>query len=138
MKLHSPVYFLILPIFALANTTIIFPENFTTTLTNSLSIGIFIGLFLGKPLGIFIFSFLAVKTKIAALPEHTNFKQMIGAGILCGIGFTMSIFIAALAFKEIEFQNTAKIAVLIASFVSIIFGIIWLRAFSKPVSETET
>lgn len=137
LKLHSPVYFLILPIFALANTAIIFPENFTTTLTNSLSIGIFIGLFLGKPLGIFIFSFLAVKTKIAALPEHTNFKQMIGAGILCGIGFTMSIFIAALAFKEIEFQNTAKIAVLIASFVSIIFGIIWLRAFSKPVSETE-
>ncbi|MNH35895.1 Na(+)/H(+) antiporter NhaA [compost metagenome] len=79
---------------------------------------------LGKPLGIAGFSFLAVKTKIASLPANAGFKKVIGIGFLGGIGFTMSIFISILAFKEIEIQTFSKIAVLTGSMLSGLLGYI--------------
>lgn len=131
MKLHTPVYFFILPLFALANTAITLPKDIFILLTENLSWGIIIGLVIGKPLGICFISRLMIKLNIAQMPNNSNWMQMIGAGILCGIGFTMSIFIATLAYKNIEYQNAAKIAILIASLIAIILGFIWLRLFSK-------
>lgn len=131
IKLHTPVYFFILPIFALANTAIIIPDNFLNLLNTSLSWGVIIGLVIGKPLGIFLASIISIKLKIAQLPAKTNFIQIIGAGILCGIGFTMSIFISTLAFTEVEEQNIAKIAVLLASSIAIILSFVWFQLFTK-------
>jgi len=131
LKLHVPVYFLIMPIFALANTAIIFPDNGLQSLTGTLSWGIIIGLLIGKPLGICLASLILTKTKIAELPTATNWHQMIGAGILAGIGFTMSIFIATLAFTSTTEQDIAKIAVLSASTIAMIIGGLWLKTGGK-------
>jgi len=126
-QLHHPVNFIIIPIFALANTAIIFPENAGAALTSSLSWGIILGLVLGKPIGIFLASYLLVQKKKAELPEGVSWMQLTGAGFLAGIGFTMSIFIAMLAFSQPAVQDIAKVAVLVASLVAIICSIIWLR-----------
>ncbi|HEX2846809.1 MAG TPA: Na+/H+ antiporter NhaA [Chitinophagaceae bacterium] len=126
-QLHHPVNFIIIPVFALANTAIIFPENAGAALTSSLSWGIILGLVLGKPLGIFLASYLLVQKKKAELPEGVSWMQLTGAGFLAGIGFTMSIFIAMLAFSQPAVQDIAKVAVLVASLVAIICSIIWLR-----------
>jgi len=126
-QLHHPVNFIIIPFFALANTAIIFPENAGAALTSSLSWGIILGLVLGKPIGIFLASYLLVQKKKAELPEGVSWMQLTGAGFLAGIGFTMSIFIAMLAFSQPAVQDIAKVAVLVASLVAIICSIIWLR-----------
>jgi NhaA family Na+:H+ antiporter len=126
-KLHHIVNFGIIPIFALANTAIIFPENTGAALTSSLSWGIILGLLVGKPIGIFLASYVLVKNKKAELPEGVSWMQLIGAGLLAGIGFTMSIFIAMLAFTQPAVQDIAKVAVLVASLVAIIAAIVWLR-----------
>lgn len=131
LKLHATVYFFIMPLFALANTAIAFPQNIVQNLTSSLSIGIFIALVVGKPLGIFTACYVLVKNKWAQLPTKTNWQQLIGASILAGIGFTMSIFIATLAFKEKENQDTAKIAILFASISAMVVGFIWLKVATK-------
>jgi NhaA family Na+:H+ antiporter len=137
-KFHTPVYFIIMPIFALANTAILIPENSLTALNSSLSWGIIAGLCLGKPVGITIAAYLLVSRKLASLPTNTNWQQMIGGGLLAGIGFTMSIFISTLAFKDAEHQDIAKISVLIASLIAMLSGFIWLRYMSKPsVTEAE-
>lgn len=125
-QLHHPVNFIIIPVFALANTAIIFPENAGAALTSSLSWGIILGLVLGKPIGIFLASYLLVQKKKAELPEGVSWMQLTGAGFLAGIGFTMSIFIAMLAFSQPAVQDIAKVAVLVASLVAIICSIIWL------------
>ncbi len=122
-KLHFPVSFLIMPIFALANTNITFTNEMISGLTNTLGIGIILGLVLGKLLGINLFSLLAIKLKLSTLPQNSSWKQMIGVSLLAAIGFTMSIFIALLSFKdEIEIQNEAKFAILIASFIAAVSG----------------
>ena len=130
IKLHKPVYFAIMPLFALANTAIIFPSDMGTALTSNLSWGIMVGLFIGKPLGICTTCYLLIKTGSAALPSHVNWRQLAGAGMLAGIGFTMSIFIATLAFSEPAQQDTAKIAVLLVSALSMIAGYLWLKTSS--------
>ncbi|MDE3235863.1 MAG: Na+/H+ antiporter NhaA [Bacteroidota bacterium] len=127
LKLHVPVYFFIIPLFALANTAIILPPHFTEALTGSMCWGIIVGLLVGKPLGICGISYLFTQKKWASLPNGVSWKQMIGAGILAGIGFTMSIFIATLAYDTIDKENTAKISVLIASAVSMFLGSVWIR-----------
>ena len=139
-KLHSiehlinkPVNLIIIPIFALANTAIILPANLVSSTNNTLSWGIIAGLLIGKPLGIFLFCYFTVKLKLGKLPNLTTWRHIIGAGLLAGIGFTMSIFIATLAFDDLSSINISKIAVLIGSFLSIIFGALWLRFISKPV-----
>lgn len=127
LKLHTPVYFIIMPLFALANTAIVLPHNLTASINNTLSWGIILGLVVGKPLGIFSASFVLIKLQIAQLPAATNWYQLLGVSILAGIGFTMSIFIAILAFKTNEAVNISKISVLIASLLAMIIGYIWLQ-----------
>lgn len=133
LKLHAPVYFIIMPIFALANTAIEFPTNMLQSLSGTLSWGIIIGLFVGKPAGICLGSFILIKTKLAELPTDTNWHQILGAGMLAGIGFTMSIFIATLAFTSVVEQDIAKISVLLASFIAMLIGYLWLKTGTKKV-----
>jgi NhaA family Na+:H+ antiporter len=133
--LHKPVAFFILPLFALANTCITIPDDWRIGLTHPNSIGIFAGLIIGKPLGIFLFSFIAVSIGVCTLPYDVKWKQIIGLGFLGGIGFTMSIFITLLAFDNAEFITQSKIAILLASLVAGVFGFLWLSitlAKSKP------
>jgi len=125
--LHKPVAFFILPLFALANTCMTIDSGWQTGLTHKNSMGIFAGLIVGKPLGIFLFSFLAVSLRLCALPQGLKWKQVIGIGFLGGIGFTMSIFITLLAFDNSELITQSKIAILITSAVAGIIGYTWLR-----------
>jgi NhaA family Na+:H+ antiporter len=127
--LHQPVAFLILPLFAIANTCIAINTDWHEGLSHANSLGIILGLVVGKPLGIWLFSFFAVSIGICSLPKDLKWKNILGAGMLGGIGFTMSIFITLLAFKEDgeEVITYSKIAILIASFLSGIFGYLWLN-----------
>lgn len=125
--LHKPVAFLILPLFALANTCIVINSNWYEGLGHSNSIGILAGLIAGKPTGIFLFSFVAVSLGLCALPQDLKWKQILGVGFLAGIGFTMSIFITLLAFDNTELITQSKIAILIGSLVSGVIGFFWLR-----------
>lgn len=131
-QLHFPVSFLIMPMFALTNTNITFTGEMVSGITSTLGIGIILGLVAGKLLGINLFSLLAIKLKLSSLPHNSSWKQMIGVGLLAGIGFTMSIFIALLSFKnETEIQNEAKFAILIASFIAAVAGYLILSTSSK-------
>ncbi len=125
--LHDPVNFVILPIFALANTAIILPDTYGHIFTSPVHHGIVTGLVLGKPLGIALFSWLAVKFGIAALPGNMRWKEVIGMGMVAGIGFTISIFMSTLAFKIPEIQTTAKVATIVASLAAGIAGFVYLR-----------
>jgi Na+:H+ antiporter, NhaA family len=120
--LHKPVAFMIMPLFALANTGITLSGRWIEGLTTSNSIGVFSGLFVGKPLGIFASSFLAVKTGLSQLPGDLSWKHIIGAGFLGGIGFTMSIFITLLAFSDPQIVQTTKISILLSSLFAGITG----------------
>jgi NhaA family Na+:H+ antiporter len=125
-RLHVPVNFIILPVFALANTAIAIPADFTEAFGSSLNYGIIAGLFLGKPLGILLACWCLTRLKWGRLPEGVNWMQMAGIGILAGIGFTMSIFISMLAFTDQSMQDMAKVGVLIASLLAMITGYLWL------------
>lgn len=137
-KLHIPVSFLIMPIFALTNTNITFSNDMVSGITSTLGLGIICGLILGKLIGINLFSLIAIKLKLSSLPQNSNWTQMIGVGLLAGIGFTMSIFIALLSFKDdIHIQDEAKFAILIASFLAAILGFVILSMSSKSNMEPE-
>ncbi len=129
--LANPVNFIIIPLFALVNTNITIHGEMVSGLTTPLGLGIILGLFFGKTIGIFLTSWLCVKSKIANLPELASWKHMIGVGMLGGIGFTMSIFISMLSFKDPVFIEEAKFAVLIGSLISGFLGYLWLSALSK-------
>ncbi|MDI9365720.1 MAG: Na+/H+ antiporter NhaA [Flavobacterium sp.] len=131
-KLFYPVNFVIMPLFALANTAIVLPVNMNFVVTSTISFGVIAGLVIGKPLGIFTFAYLAAKFKIAAVPATTTWKQVLGVGLLGGIGFTMSIFTAALAYETHNLQIIAKVAVIIASILSGILGysLLWFSTQS--------
>lgn len=136
--LHKPVAFIILPLFALANTGIVIGSDWFSGLTESGSLGIIAGLVVGKPLGIVIFSSLAVWLGLAVLPEELKWKNIIGVGFLGGIGFTMSIFITLLAFDDSAFIDSSKIAILVASFTAAIIGFSLLKlTLSKTITESE-
>jgi NhaA family Na+:H+ antiporter len=131
--LHKPVAFLILPIFALANTAIVIGADWAGNLTSSNSLGIMGGLFFGKPMGIFLLSFIVVAVGLCKLPLDLNWKHVFGAGLLGGIGFTMSIFITNLAFVGNDgLIDSSKIAILLASLIAGITGFIWLKLFGQP------
>ena len=135
--LHKPVAFFILPLFAIANTGIAIGSDWHEGLNHPNTIGIILGLVVGKPLGIWLFSFLAVSLGICTLPRDLKWSTIIGAGMLGGIGFTMSIFITLLAFKNDgeEVITYSKIAILIASFISGTLGYLWLNMNLKPAKE---
>ncbi len=130
--LHPWVSFIIMPLFAFANAGVAISNNFLTELTNPISVGIIIGLFFGKQLGIFIFTWLSVKFNIASVPFGVSWKQIYAAGILAGIGFTMSLFIANLAFVYEDLLNISKVGILSASLLSGLLGFIILRGTLKP------
>lgn len=125
--IHIPVYFIILPAFALANTNLVLPEHPLQALSGPLSTGIMAGLVIGKPLGISLSCYFLVSRKWAQLPSGVNWYKLIGAGILAGIGFTMSIFISALAFSGGPVEDMAKISVLVASLLAMLIGYCWLK-----------
>ena len=133
--LHKPVAFVILPIFALANTGILIGADWMQSLISANSIGIMAGLFLGKPLGVTLLCFIAVAGGICRLPPDLKWGHILGAGVLGGIGFTMSIFITNLAFAEdAQIINASKMAILLSSLMAGICGFLWL----KLVTNTET
>ena len=129
--LHKPVAFLILPIFALANTAIIISGDITQTLTENYSIGIALGLIVGKPLGIFLITFLAVSIRLCKLPDDLTWKHIFGVGLLGGIGFTMSIFITLLAFDNETIINNAKLVILLSSLIAGLLGFFVLKLTLK-------
>ncbi len=124
--LHKPVAFIILPIFALANTCIVIESGWVEGLETTNSLGIFAGLVLGKPIGITLFTFLAVLIGVSKLPSGVDIKQIIGVGFLGGIGFTMSIFVTLLAFNDAYIISESKITILLSSLTAAIIGLIWL------------
>lgn len=125
--LHYPVPFVILPLFALANTAIIIDDNWLESLTLPASQGIGLGLLLGKPFGIFLFTWFAIRLNIAEKPAGVSWHQLFGVGILGGIGFTMSIFVTLLAFDSLTMINHGKFAILIASLTAGLIGFVWLH-----------
>ena len=137
-KLHTPVNYFIMPLFALANTNIKFHNGMVDGLFTNFGYGIILGLALGKVIGINLFSFIAIKLKLSDLPNNSKWSQMLGAGLLAGIGFTMSIFIALLSYKgELEIQEEAKFAILVASAISGFMGYFLLKAISNKHNSLE-
>jgi NhaA family Na+:H+ antiporter len=134
--LHKPVAFLILPVFALANTGIVIGAGWTGDLMSANSLGILLGLVVGKPVGIFLFSFGAVLLGIYRLPLDLAWRHILGAGLLGGIGFTMSIFITNLAYTgQAELINASKMAILSGSLVAGLIGFTWLKFFGAPLAS---
>jgi NhaA family Na+:H+ antiporter len=130
--LVKPVNFLIIPLFALANTNITFESGMAEGLASGLGLGIMVGLLAGKPIGIMLVSWISIRLRICNLPNKATWKHITGVGLLGGIGFTMSIFIALLSFSEEFLVAEAKFAVLAASLASGFFGYFLLRAGSTP------
>jgi NhaA family Na+:H+ antiporter len=128
--LHPWVSFAIMPIFALANAGVSFSGGLVQTLLDPIAMGVVAGLLLGKPLGIGLASWLAVKAGFASLPARVNWHQIHGAAWLAGIGFTMSLFIAGLAFSDASMLSTSKIGVLAASVLAATIGCFLLWNFS--------
>ncbi|MBD8529308.1 MULTISPECIES: Na+/H+ antiporter NhaA [unclassified Massilia] len=134
--LHKPVAFLILPVFALANTGILVGSGWEQELLSANSLGILLGLVAGKPVGILLFSFAAVAIGVCRLPLDLAWRHVLGAGLLGGIGFTMSIFITNLAFTgQADVINAAKMAILVASFTAGVLGFAWLKLAGKPLAS---
>jgi Na+:H+ antiporter, NhaA family len=130
--LHKPVAFLVLPVFALANTAIVVGVDGMHQLLSANSLGIAAGLLVGKPLGITLACFAVVALGICRLPPHVTWRHMVGAGVLGGIGFTMSIFIANLAFADQAVViNASKLAILLASLLAGLLGFVWFRLISE-------
>ena len=129
--LHKPVAFIILPLFALANTCIALKSGFQSSLIHGNSLGIIFGLVIGKPLGIWLFSYSSVALGLCVLPNDLKWKNILGAGFLGGIGFTMSIFITLLAFDNDTTINDSKIAILLASLIAGTIGFIVLKLTLK-------
>lgn len=135
--LHKPAAFLILPLFALANTGVTINAGWMQQVVSLNSLGILIGLVVGKPLGIVLSCFVAVRFKVCRLPLDLEWRHIVGAGLLGGIGFTMSIFIANLAFPgQLGYVTSSKMAVFIASLSAGAVGYLWLRVARQRSSTT--
>jgi NhaA family Na+:H+ antiporter len=132
--LHPWVAFVIMPVFALANAGVPLGTGVSSAAGSSVGLGVALGLVIGKPVGIVLSTWAAVKLGIGQLPEGTSYRQIVGAGFLAGIGFTMSLFIANLAFKDGGMLQLAKYGILGGSLVSGIVGFLMLRAAGKPVA----
>ncbi len=133
--LHKPVALLIVPIFGFANAGVSFAGMGLASLAQPVPMGVALGLFLGKQLGVFGFAWLAIKAGVASPPRHATFTQLYGIALLCGIGFTMSLFIGALAFTDAASVDATKIGVLAGSLASGLIGFLLLRI--KPAAPSE-
>lgn len=129
--LHKPIAFLVLPLFALANTALVISPDWHYAFTQKYTLGIALGLLIGKPLGISIFSYLSVRLKVGKLPYNISWKNLFGASILGGIGFTMSIFVTLLAFDDAIHINNSKIMILAASLIAGVIGFLTLKLTLK-------
>jgi Na+:H+ antiporter, NhaA family len=127
-RLMKVVYFLILPFFALANTAIPLSSDVVSNLVSPLSLGIILGMMIGKPTGIVLFTFVLVRSGAGAMLHRISWKQMTGTGLVAGIGFTMSIFIASLSFTADVLSDTSKLAILGGSLLSAIGGFLLLKS----------
>jgi Na+:H+ antiporter, NhaA family len=134
--LHKPVAFVILPLFALANTGILVGQDWAASLLSPNSLGITLGLIIGKPVGVTLCCFFAVAIGVCRLPNDLNWRLVFGAGLLGGIGFTMSIFITNLAFaSDPEMINSSKMAILLTSLAAGVSGFLWLFRFGQRPSS---
>lgn len=134
-KLYPWVYFAILPLFALTNADVAFMQAAPAEIMgSSIFLGVFFGLVIGKPLGIMLMSFIIVKSKLSSLPENVNWAHMLGAALLGGVGFTMAIFVANLAFVNPNDVMVAKVAILAASLVAGVAGFAFLFIQAKAAS----
>lgn len=134
--LHFWVAFLILPLFAFVNAGVDLKHLEPSALWSDVSLGIMLGLFLGKPLGVFGFSYVAIKLKLAILPQGASFKELYGVSLLTGIGFTMSLFVNTLAYNDSDvFHYADKLAILLGSFFSGIVGYLFLRFVRKNLNH---
>jgi NhaA family Na+:H+ antiporter len=129
-KMHNVVNFLVLPFFALANTCISLGSSAFQSFDTRLALGIMLGLVVGKPLGIFVVSRFVVHRGWARLPAGVTWHQLLGAGVLAGIGFTMSIFIACLAFADASYQDQSKLFIMVSALVSTILSFMWFYLLS--------
>lgn len=136
--LNRPVNFIIMPVFALANTNVSIRNVSVDMITGGLGTGIMIGLILGKPVGITLLSWITVKLKFSALPTGSQWKHILGLGMIGGIGFTMSIFIVILSFSDPALQNASKVSVLIASAVSGLIGFFFLLSTGRKRSTSSS
>ncbi|WP_303311854.1 Na+/H+ antiporter NhaA [Hymenobacter sp. BT730] len=137
-KLHKPVTYGILPLFALCNTAIALQPGISLELVSPLGLGIMLGLVLGKPIGIGLSCWLLVRSGQAVLPTGVSWRQMLGLGFTAGIGFTMAIFIATLSFRHPELVDIAKLAVLCGSVLAASVGaLILLRSPQPAIAGTE-
>lgn len=132
--LHGPVAYFVVPLFAFANAGLSLAGIQYTDIFTAVPLGIFLGLFVGKQLGVLLFSWLAVKMRIGRLPDDVSWSQLYGVAVICGIGFTMSLFIGSLAFEQtIENQvMNDRLGILLGSFASALVGYLWLRYVAKP------
>ncbi len=132
-ELHPSVAYAILPLFAFANAGVPLEGMTLKALFEPVSLGIIAGLFIGKQLGVFSFAWLAIKLKLASLPERVSWTQLYGAAVLCGIGFTMSLFIASLAFEHEgqEYIRQVRLGILVASLLAAVAGYLLLRFTQK-------
>ena len=137
--LHAPVAFVILPVFAFANAGLALGDIAWIDITNPVTLGIILGLLLGKPVGILLFVGLSVVSGFATLPKDVNWSQLLGAAFACGIGFTMSLFIASLAFEHSggAYFSGDRLGILIGSAMSGLAGYLVLH-FALPKAEQST
>ena len=126
-----PVNLLIIPLFAFANTNITFQQEMLHGLTSPIGLGISLGLFFGKPIGILLTSFICTKLKISSLPEGSSWSHIIGVGFLAGIGFTMSIFVSLLSYKDPLFVAEAKLSILLTSIIAGTVGYFFLKSLKQ-------
>ena len=134
-NLHGPVAFVILPVFAFVNAGLPVADMSLDALAHPVTLGVTTGLVLGKPLGILIFTGLAVALGLARLPEDVNWSQLLGVACACGIGFTMSLFIAGLAFEHGsgDYYSGDRLGILLGSLLSALAAYLFLH-FSLPKS----
>jgi NhaA family Na+:H+ antiporter len=136
--LHPWVAFLILPLFAMGNTGLIFKGIvFSETISNPAVLGIIFGLVFGKPIGVMLFSYFSVKTGLASLPQEVRWSHIFGGAMLGGIGFTMSLFLSELSFSDPIILDYARIAILAGSILSAAIGMSYLGFISTPASKKE-
>ena len=137
-KLHPWVSYLVMPLFAFSNSGITLHSGFLNDiLSSSITVGVLLGLVAGKFIGVLIFCWVAVKTKVAALPHGVTWKQVIGVALLAGIGFTMSLFVTTLAFKDAQLVTDAKLGIFIASIISGAVGYFVLKKASTIPKPSE-
>lgn len=133
--LHPYVAFIIMPLFALANSGLVLSTDFFHDVTEPLTLGIFTGLVFGKFIGVMLFSWFMIKLGISDLPQNANWRQMRGVALLTGVGFTMSLFISNIAFGDPELITEAKYGIFLASFVSGVSGVYMLRRMGKKAER---